>query len=101
MVAKGDSSLDLYHILVGPVGVRKKKTDGGALTLFHVNGVDGMLFEVAKGELVVRTRMGDSGSGSNLNEKGRTTVWPGDVVVVLDLMRLCRLNPCEYLRILH
>jgi flagellar basal body P-ring protein FlgI len=55
----------------------KGETDGGALTLSHVNGVDGMLFEVAKGDLVVRTGMGDSGSGSNLKEKGRATIWPG------------------------
>jgi hypothetical protein len=56
-----------------------------------------VLFEVAKVELVVRTGISDSGLGSNLKEKGRTTVWLGMGVVVLDLMRLCRLDPCEYL----
>jgi len=43
----------------------------GALTLSHVNGVDGVLFEVEKGEFCRGRRgMGDSGSGSNLKEKG-------------------------------
>jgi hypothetical protein len=52
---------------------------------------------VLKGELVESTGIGNCGSGSNLKEKGLTIVLPGSAVVVLDLMRLRRLDPQEYL----
>lgn len=68
------------------------------LTLSHGNGSDGVSSEVAKGELVMSTGIGDSGSGSNVNEKGLTRISLGGVVVLLDLMRLCRLGPREYLK---
>jgi hypothetical protein len=54
-----------------------------------VNGDDG---GVANGGGLVKTRIYDSGFGSNRKEKG-VTVSTGGVIVVLDRMRLCRLDP--------
>lgn len=63
--------------------------------LFHVIGDDGGVLEVANAELLVRTGIDDSGPGSKRKEKGVTNS-PGGVVVVLDRMRLCRLDPQVY-----
>jgi hypothetical protein len=66
------------------------------LVLVHMNGGDGGVAEVTKFGRVVSIRLGDSGSGLNLKEKG-VAESAGGVDVVLDRMRLCRLDPRVYL----
>lgn len=63
--------------------------------LFHVNGVDGGVVEVANAELLVKTGTDDSVSRSKRKKKGATNS-PGGVVVVLDRMKLRRLDPRVY-----
>lgn len=65
------------------------------MVLLHVNGGDGGVAEVAMFGRVVSIGLGDSGSGLNLKEKG-VAESAGGVDVVLDRMRLCRLDPRVY-----
>lgn len=59
--------------------------------LFHVNGDDGGVANAGLGVKMID----DSGSGVNRKEKGVTDS-AGGVVVVLDRMRLCRLDARVY-----
>ena len=79
-------------------GWREDRGEEGKLALLHVTGGNGVVAEVAKFERVASIVLGDSGSGLNLKVKG-VAESAGGVDVVLDRMRLCRLDPRLYLRL--